>query len=61
METILLIIFLAIVVAALSGGSRPEPPIYRIELVPPEQPRGHGHLVAAVVLMLLIILMLAAG
>ena len=61
METILFIIFLALVVAALSGSRPAEPPIYRIELVQPEQPRGHGHLIAAVVLMLLIILMLAAG
>jgi hypothetical protein len=61
METILLILFLAIVVAALSGGSRPEPPIYQIQVMQPEQPRSHGHLIAAVVLMLFILLMLAGG
>jgi hypothetical protein len=61
METILVIAFLAIVVAAVCGKGPAEPPIYQIQLVQPEQPRGHGHLVAAVVLMLLIILMLAAG
>jgi hypothetical protein len=61
METTLFIICLAIVVAAVCGKGPAEPPIYQIQLVPPEQPRGHGHLIAAVVLMLLIILMLVAG
>jgi hypothetical protein len=61
METILVIAFLAIVVAALSGRGPAEPPPYRIEIVPPEQPAGgRGHLIIAVALMLLIILMLAS-
>jgi hypothetical protein len=61
METILFILFLALFVMALSGKGPAEPPIYQIQLVPPEQPRGRGHLIAPVALMLLIILMLAAG
>jgi hypothetical protein len=58
---LLILLFLALFVSALFGKGPAEPPIYQIQLIPPEQPRGHGHLVAAVVLMLLIILMLAAG
>jgi hypothetical protein len=61
MDMLLFIICLAIVVAALSGGRPAEPPIYQIQLVPPEQPTGRGHLIIAVALMVFILLMLASG
>jgi hypothetical protein len=58
---ILIFVCLVIGAALLCGNGPAEPPIYQIQLVPPEQPRGRGHLIAAVVLMLLIVLMLASG
>jgi hypothetical protein len=62
MDTILFIIILAIVVAALCGKGPAEPPIYQIQLVPPEQPAGgRGHLITLVVLVVIILLIVAAG
>jgi hypothetical protein len=62
METILLIAFLALFVMALCGRGPAEPPIYQIQLVPPEQPAGgRGHLITAVVLVVIILLIVAAG
>ncbi len=52
---------LGIVVAVTSGGQPPEPPIYQIQLVPPEQPAGRGQIWIALGLVVFILLMLAAG
>jgi hypothetical protein len=59
---ILILVFLVIGAALLCGNGPAEPPIYRIQVVPPEPPAGgRGHLIIAVVLMVFILLMLAAG
>jgi hypothetical protein len=58
---LLILLFLALFVSALCGKGPAEPPIYRIELAQPEPPRGHGHLIIAVVLVVFVLLMLAGG